>query len=116
MTLVYNSKKLGEMIRFYRTKMNLSQNDLGKVVNMSQTTISELELGKLSSITIDKLDRIAMALMVNLDDLLYYDLNKYKNNDDYYKIKINELLSLLNENQLVVYQKFLTDFLEHKKR
>lgn len=62
----------GEKVRMYRKQLKLKQSDLGKVLGVGKTTISEWESGNRSP-DIDRLDEIALALKVLAVDLLDVD-------------------------------------------
>jgi transcriptional regulator with XRE-family HTH domain len=68
--------ELGEKIRLLRTAFRYKQANFAKNCNMSQTTISNIESGKLKrDIPEDKKLRIASALGISLEDLEQADLN-----------------------------------------
>lgn len=61
---------IGETIREYRQRKNLTQKQLGELSNTSESTIKQYELGKRQP-RIMQLKQIAQALEVNLEDLLF---------------------------------------------
>ena len=65
--------KLGQLVRYYRVKSNMSQEDLEEKSNVSRRAISELERGN-SDIRYTNLYQIAEAFGMNLDDFLQFKL------------------------------------------
>jgi transcriptional regulator with XRE-family HTH domain len=57
-------------LRKYRERKGLSQTELGKLANVRQATISNLENGKGRRVDLDVLDRIAKVLGVKSTALL----------------------------------------------
>lgn len=117
---MFDSYSLGQKLKYYRTKNNLSQKSLAETVNMKQNTISSLENGKINSFSIYKLNKIAKVLNVTLDDLLCDSISKlsfnnnFKTNDFIYEIEFKNLLSTLNNHQLLIFNEFFDDFLNYK--
>lgn len=60
---------IGERIRDYRKKIGLSQKELGKILEVSQQHIAQYESGKRTP-KLDTIQKIAIALNVNINDLL----------------------------------------------
>ena len=60
---------IGKRVKYYRTKANLSQEELGEIINISRKHISLIEIGS-STPSLDALIDIANALGVSADDLL----------------------------------------------
>ena len=65
--------KLGQKIRFERTKRNLSQDDLEELSGVSRRTISDLERG-ITDIRYTNLLQLANALKLELHKLLDFKL------------------------------------------
>lgn len=65
-----NEKEVGERIRNIRKKLNLKQGELGKVLNISDSTLSDIEKGK-SRPTFDFLYNIVKLYNVNLYYILF---------------------------------------------
>lgn len=59
---------IGEIIKCRRKELNLSQASLGKKIESSDADISRIEKG--SSVSVEKLVKIAEALDLNLLDIL----------------------------------------------
>ena len=59
-----------EKIALYRKRLGISQSELGRRVNDSQSTVSDYETGA-KIINIDRLERYAIALQV--DVRIFYD-------------------------------------------
>ena len=71
-----NKKKLKEVglrIREARKNMNLSQNDLSEIIQISPSHMSDIENGK-TNISLDVFIRITEALQVSSDWLLRADI------------------------------------------
>lgn len=64
-----NQTALGKRIREERTKLNLTQEQLAELVNVSTTYIGFVERGE-RSLTLSKLIKVANALGVSVDYLL----------------------------------------------
>jgi len=71
-------KNVGENIRVFREMRGFSQERMAKAISISQKAFSMLERGK-KEITLTKLDDIAKALDVRVEDLLAFDSQKYFN-------------------------------------
>jgi len=63
------SKKIGIKIKLIRTKLGISQEELGFRAGVNKNSIGAIERGE-SSPTIDTLDMIANALEISLVDLV----------------------------------------------
>jgi transcriptional regulator with XRE-family HTH domain len=61
-------RKLGESVRFYRKKADLSQEKLAEKASLSTVFISHVERG-VENISVDALARIAKALNLRVNDL-----------------------------------------------
>lgn len=66
---VNHRKIVGENIRAYRTKADLTLEQLAEKSDMSWPYLSEIERGR-ENISLDKLARLARALNVSLSDLM----------------------------------------------
>ena len=73
-----NYFKLGDRIRFYRTKAELSQEKLAELIDLSFQQISNIETGKTST-SLESIVNIAMVLNVTPDHLLVDSLPQNKN-------------------------------------
>jgi Zn-dependent peptidase ImmA (M78 family)/transcriptional regulator with XRE-family HTH domain len=62
---------VGARVRAARERAGLSQRDLELRAAISQPTLHRVETGKRTSVTLTDLDRLAQALGVGLDELLY---------------------------------------------
>ena len=61
---------IGENIKRYRKKLEISQDTLSKRANLAFHTIAKIEVGATPNPTIDTVKKIADALGVSLDDLI----------------------------------------------
>lgn len=59
--------EIGESIRSLRKEHNLSQHELAEIAGISRMTLSKLENGKTSSVTINTLIRILERLGYEID-------------------------------------------------
>jgi transcriptional regulator with XRE-family HTH domain len=66
-------RPIGRRIAGKRTEKDLSQTELGALAELTQRTISALELGKRRGLSLGALVAIAEALEVSLDYLVYGD-------------------------------------------
>jgi len=60
---------IGDNIRKYRKKKNLTQKELGDIVKISNTYLSDMEIGRTNP-SIKTLKRIAKGLEISYVDLL----------------------------------------------
>lgn len=63
------SKKLGQNIKRIRLRHKMTQGDICRKLNMDRSYMSAIEGGK-KNITIAKLEELASALDVSVDELL----------------------------------------------
>jgi len=63
------SKKLGQNIKRIRLRRKMTQGDICRKLNMDRSYMSAIEGGK-KNITIAKLEELANALDVSVDELL----------------------------------------------
>lgn len=63
------SAKIGTKIKLIRTKLGISQEELGYRAGINKNSVGSIERGE-SSPTIDTLDMIAKALEISLVDLV----------------------------------------------
>jgi transcriptional regulator with XRE-family HTH domain len=62
---------LGENIRKIRKDKGISQDKLSKLADVTHTTLAKIESGVNTNPTINTLQKIAKALDVKVDELLY---------------------------------------------
>jgi Zn-dependent peptidase ImmA (M78 family)/transcriptional regulator with XRE-family HTH domain len=62
---------VGERVRAARERAGLSQRDVEARSGVSQSMLHRVETGKRTSATLEEFDRLAQALAVGLDELLY---------------------------------------------
>jgi transcriptional regulator with XRE-family HTH domain len=60
---------LGERLRRYRERLELSQNQLAKRAGVPQSTISDIEAGKATGVTLETVMKLARALGRTVDEL-----------------------------------------------
>ena len=72
---------IGKRVKYYRTKANLSQEELGEIINISRKHISLIEIGS-STPSLDALVDIANALGVSADDILVDSLDHHVSTAD----------------------------------
>ena len=65
-----NKSMIAENIKKYRNKMNVSQDRLSKLADITYNTIIKIESGANTNPTIETLAKIAKALGVGVDDLI----------------------------------------------
>ena len=74
--VMLNYVKIGNKIRAKRKELGLTQKQLGKIVNLSEGSVSKYESGKVEDVTITKLNEFAEALNVDITWLLGVELNR----------------------------------------
>lgn len=116
--LKYSQKALGLKISYYRECNKMSQKDLERKSGISQSYIACIESGKGKTISLQKLIKIAEALNVSLDDLLWDSLTKLAENQKPLENKtianILDKVTVLSEEQTIHFYKFLYLFLKYK--
>jgi len=65
------SISIGQLIKHFRKEKGISQEDLAKNVGVDRTTITRVECGKFRSLSVQKLEGIAVALGIDLKALLF---------------------------------------------
>lgn len=65
-----NKSMIAENIKKYRNKMDISQDRLSKLADITYNTIIKIESGANINPTIETLSKIAKALGVGVDDLI----------------------------------------------
>ena len=74
--VVLNYVMIGNRIKSMRKNLGLTQKQLGKIVNLSEGSISKYESGKIEDVTTTKLNKFAEALNVDITWLLGVELNR----------------------------------------
>lgn len=88
-------EKLGKRIFELRKRLNISQEELAEKLDISQKSLSKIETGR-NFLTSDTLERLTIALNVEITELFDFDHTDKKENllDEIYKyidnIKNNE--------------------------
>ncbi len=77
-------KEIGQLIKLLRKSRKLSQNDLAKSLDVSRTTIQNLELGR--NATIDTILKVLkeMEVLEQLNDEIIKTKNQIKNTKSLY--------------------------------
>jgi len=65
-----NKSTIAENIKKYRQKMEISQDRLSKIADVTYNTIIKIESGVNKNPTIETLSKIAKALGATVDDLI----------------------------------------------
>ena len=65
-----NKSTIANNIKKYRQKMEISQDRLSKIADVTYNTIIKIESGSNKNPTIETLAKIAKALGVGIDDLI----------------------------------------------
>lgn len=100
---VNQSTLVGHNIRTYRKARNLTQEELGEILEMDQTYVGRVERGEIN-ITIDTLLRIANALHVQPEMLLRHKKNTLDKEKSEMLNKIDMILLSLNADELQIVQ------------
>ena len=86
-----NNIKIGEVIRYFRMKNNMSQRELANIVGIDRTEISKIENNIRKTINDSVLKRICNVLNINYIKLVEKsDINNKENNSKKYEIIITE--------------------------
>ena len=74
MTMLYKDvyKRFGEMIKKYRIAMNLTQEDLGRRVDLSRASIANIEVGR-QKVALHQVYVFAKQLNISPEELLLKD-------------------------------------------
>ncbi len=62
---MFDSRKLGEMVRFHRKIAKLSQEDLAKISGVGKTAIFDIEQGK-ETVRLSTLTKVLKALNIDI--------------------------------------------------
>ena len=65
-----NNSRIADNIKKYRNKLDISQDKLSKLADVTYNTIIKIESGANTNPTIETLQKIAKALNVGVDDLI----------------------------------------------
>ena len=101
------SERVGEQIRYYRTKQNLSQEALALQAEINITYLGQVERG-VKKPTIETLDKILTALNVSFEEFFAFEIDstlkpmsvKPDNKSNSYIEKINMYLEKASEGEL----------------
>lgn len=74
------NKKIGERIRAARKNIDMTMKELGKLVDLHESTIQRYESGEIKTLDIEKIKEFAKALKVNPVYLLGWDEAEEYNN------------------------------------
>ena len=85
--------QVGERIRQSRKAIKISMKELGKRVNLHESTVSRYEQGEISALDIDKLNEFAKALNVSTSYLLGWKENSLKQIRENHDKTIEEIAS-----------------------
>ena len=66
-----SGKIISENIKKMRTKLGLTQDDLAKKADVKYTTLMKVESGSVNKPSVQTMAKIAKALGVSIEDLLY---------------------------------------------
>lgn len=93
-----NFKNIGYRVKMKRMQANLYQADLGKMLGISQTHMSNIEQGK-AGVTLENLVRMANIFGCSLDNIVFGDaVDRELENESYSTFKdytIEDLLKAL---------------------
>jgi len=65
-----DKNNIGDNIKKFRAKLNLTQDDLARKSGVKYTTLSKIESGVVTKPTVHIMAKIAKALNVSIEDLL----------------------------------------------
>lgn len=89
---------VGKRIREYRKKVNLTQNELAKKLEINNTTLSAYEMGKIS-LNLPMLCKISEILHLNVLDLLPVNNSKLSQEEAQFFQKYQEAFANMNPSQ-----------------
>lgn len=97
--------KLGDLLRYYRSRSNLTQQQVSDLMGINRTTYTYYETGK-SEPSIDNLYKLTKIFGITYDDLLPTDSNKNVNPE-----KSDETIYNLTkeEQQILLYYRVLSN-------
>ncbi len=88
--------ELGQKIKTMRLNRNLTQAELAEKIDVSQRTLSGIEIGE-NFVTADTLDKIVVALDTNFEEL--FSTNHYKE-VPILKKELEQIIVKLSDNRL----------------
>ncbi|XMB85416.1 helix-turn-helix transcriptional regulator [Mycoplasmatota bacterium WC44] len=77
--MLKSKNEIGELIRNFRIRNSMTQNELAQKLNVSNSAVSNWENGE-TNIDIDLLDKLADLMKITIDELI----RKQEYNDDYF--------------------------------
>jgi transcriptional regulator with XRE-family HTH domain len=83
---VYFMLEFGENLKKIRESKEITQNNLSKITNIKQSTISKYETN-VDKPSLDTLIKLALALNVTVDDLIDFKNIQHKLSKNYKEIK-----------------------------
>ena len=87
---------IGARMKYYRNQKKITQAQLAEISNIEPSNISHIERGA-TKVSLPTLFRIANALEVSLDDLVYDSLEKSQHISNK---ELNQILSDCNDKEL----------------
>lgn len=102
--------EIGQRIRFYRKKRNLSQERLAELCNFHPTYIGQLERGEKNA-SLESIYRVTQGLQVPISQFLA-NLDLVEKESDNIPLEIYHQVLQLPENKQKTIQKVLEDVLE----
>lgn len=109
--------QIGEQIRYYRTKIGISQETLALNSEMNPAYIGQIERG-LKSPTVNTLKKLADALGVSLATLFTPLPDRTEQPSEIRKHEIEKIMysiNKLNDNELILLSQTVTDIINFRK-
>lgn len=72
--ILNTNKTIGRKIKHYRTMANLSQQQLSRITNIPQSTLSRIERGTIKHIKIKQLHALCTTFNVNYKEFIYKNM------------------------------------------
>lgn len=109
--------EVGFRIRTARKKLKMSMKELGKALNLHESTISRYEKGEIQNLTIEKLKEFAKVLNVSVLYLMGWDdLEQITKNKERYKKEVgNPIFTDYEMTQIINYCNYILSLRDKKE-
>lgn len=101
-----DKKFFGQKIKNLRKLNHYTQEKMSELIDIDVRQVARIEAGE-SLPSVETLLKMAKVLAVTPNDLIYFDNKDDDNKKSYLKSEINDILSLANEEQLILIKKLI---------